>query len=109
MPLALWPDCVCAFRAAATDALDAAGESWRSAFESQAFGALRATVLAGLAVTVAIPSMVDNDLAILDPTTAGLPDLPAIDIRLYRGRGRATKAAASLAALIIEQVRDGRT
>ena len=104
LPMAMWPDGICAFRTAATDALDAAGRPWRSAFESQAFGALRATVLAGLAVTVAIPSMVDDDLQILDPDTAGLPRLPAIDIRLYRGRERATQAAASLADLIIERV-----
>lgn len=108
LPLALWPQGICAFRAAATAALDRAGLTWRSAYESQAFGALRATVKAGLAVTVAIPSMVDSELQILDPKAAGLPELPAIDIRLYRSTGRATRAAASLADLIVESVRDYR-
>lgn len=108
LPLALWPQGSCAFRAAATAALDRAGLVWRSAYESQAFGALRATVTAGLAVTVAIPSMVDSELQILDPKEANLPELPAIDIRLYRSTGRATRAAASLAELIVERVQEHR-
>lgn len=108
VPLALWPQGICAFRSAATSALDRAGRSWRSAYESQAFGALRATVTAGLSVTVAIPSMVDSELQILEPDEAGLPTLPTIDIRLYRSTGRATRAAASLAELILERVRDYR-
>lgn len=104
LPLATWPRDICAFRAAATAALDATGRSWRSAYESQAFGALRATVLAGLAVTIAVPSMVDTELEILDAEEAGLPGLPAIDIRLYRGAGRATPAAESLAGLILTRL-----
>lgn len=108
LPLAVWPQGICAFRAAATAALDRTGRPWRSAYESQAFGALRATVMAGLSVTVAMPSMVDSELQILDPKEAGLPELPAIDIRLYRSAGRATRAAASLADLILERVRDQR-
>ncbi|WP_423822455.1 LysR substrate-binding domain-containing protein [Salinisphaera sp. SPP-AMP-43] len=106
LPLATWPRDICSFRAAATAALDATEHPWRSAYESQAFGALRATVLAGLAVTIAIPTMVDPELQILEPDEAGLPALPSIDIRLYRGSGRATQAADSLAELIVERIRN---
>jgi len=108
LPLALWPQGICAFRSAATSALDAASRTWRSAYESQAFGALRVTVAAGLAVTVAIPSMVDASLEILDPEQANLPELPDIDIRLYRSPGRATRAAASLADIITDRIQDYR-
>ncbi|MES1951071.1 LysR family transcriptional regulator [Salinisphaera sp. S4-8] len=108
LPLALWPQGICAFRAAATEALDRAGLPWRSAYESQAFGALRVAVVAGLAVTVAIPSMVDSELEILDPRQAGLPELPSIDIRLFRREGRANRAASSLAELIVDRVRKQR-
>ena len=106
LPLAVWPQGSCAFRSAATAALDRAGIAWRSAYENQAFGALRATVIAGLAVTVAIPSMVDSELRILQPEEVGLPELPTIDIRLYRSTGRATLAATSLADLIVERVQN---
>jgi len=44
----------------------------------------------------------------LDPDTAGLPELPTMDIRLYRSPGRASQAVACLAELIIERVRDSR-
>lgn len=108
LPLALSLEGVCAFRTAATARLDAAGRRWRTAYESQAFATQRIPVGVGLAVTVAIPSLLSADLEILDPEAAGLPELPAMDIRLHRSPGRASHAADCLADLLIERIRDHR-
>ncbi|HET7314271.1 LysR family transcriptional regulator [Salinisphaera sp.] len=108
IPLSLSPEGVCAFRAAATARLDAAGQRWRIAYESPAFAAQRIPVGVGLAVTVAIPSLIGSDLEILAPETTGLPELPAMDIRLHRKPGRASRAADCLAELIVERIRDYR-
>lgn len=108
LPLALSLQGVCAFRTAATARLDAAGRRWRTAYESQAFATQRIPVSVGLAVTVAIPSLLGSDLEILDPDTTGLPELPTMDIRLHRSPGRASRAADCLAELLIERIRDHR-
>ncbi len=108
LPLAISPEGLCAFRAAATSHLDAQGMAWRTAYESQAFAAQRIPVAAGLAIAPTLPSLIGPDLEILDPATTGLPKLPTMDIRLYRSPGRASEAAACLAELIIEHVRDSR-
>jgi DNA-binding transcriptional LysR family regulator len=108
LPLAISPEGICAFRAAATTRLDAVGRRWRTAYEGQAFATQRVPVEAGLAVTVAIPSLVGTNLEILDSDTAGLPELPMIDIRLHRSPGRASQPATYLADLIVERVRDNR-
>ncbi len=104
LPLALWPDGTCAFRGAALGALTRQGRDWRLGYESQAFNALRASVLAGLTITVAIPSMIDPDLIELKPETGSLPVLPEIDIRLVRQAGPSTSASDSLAELIVDRV-----
>lgn len=108
LPLAISPEGFCAFRAAATARLDARGRDWRTAYEGQAFATQRIPVSAGLAIAVTIPSLVGPELEILDPETAGLPELPMMDIRLYRSPGRAGKAATFLAELVIERIRDSR-
>lgn len=104
LPLAIYPEGICEFRAAATSRLDAAGRRWRAAYESRAFTALRSPVSVGLAVTIAIPSMVDAGLEVLDPASTGLPELPFIDITLHRRPGRASSAANYLAELIIQRL-----
>lgn len=108
LPLALSLEGVCAFRNAATQRLDAAGRSWRTAYESQTFTTQRIPVSASLAVTVAIPSLLGPDLEILDASEAGLPELPLMDIRLHRSPGRASRAAGCLADLLVERIRDHR-
>lgn len=108
LPLALSLEGLCAFRTAAIASLDAANRRWRTAYESQAFATQRIPVSVGLAVTVAIPSLLGSDLEILDPSTAGLPELPTMDIRLHRSPGRASRAADCLAELLIERIRDHR-
>lgn len=108
LPLAMSPEGFCAFRAAATKRLDAMSRRWRTAYESQAFATQRIPVAAGLAIAVAIPSLIGPDLTILDPAEAELPELPMMDIRLHRSPGRAGRAAAYLTDLIIERIRDSR-
>src|SRR5699024_3627850 len=71
LPLALSLEGVCAFRSAATQRLDAVGRRWRTAYESETFTAQRIPVSVGLAVTVAIPSLLGPDLEILDAAEAG--------------------------------------
>jgi len=109
LPLALSLKGVCAFRHAATQRLNAAGKAWRTAYESETFAAQRIPVSVGLAITVTIPSLIGPDLEILDTETASLPELPAIDIRLQRSPGRSSRAARSLADLLIERIRDHRS
>lgn len=105
LPLALWPDGICTFRTASIKALESSELSWRVGYESESFDALRASVLAGLAITVAIPSMVDDALEILDPGSFNLPELPSIHIELVRGQGPTTRAIDCLAELIEDRVR----
>lgn len=108
LPLAISSADNCVFRAAAAAQLDAAGRQWRVAYDSHALAAQRVPVGVGLAVTATIPSLVGPDLEILDPATAQLPELPAMDVRLHRSPGRASQTAAYLADLLIERIRDNR-
>lgn len=108
LPLALSLEGVCAFRSAATAQLDQAGRRWRTAYESATFTIQRIPVSVGLAITVAIPSLLGSDLVILNSEEAGLPELPPIDIRLYRSPGRVSRAVECLADLLVERIRDHR-
>ena len=109
LPLAVTMDEACVFRSTATQCLDAMGRRWRTAYESQTFITQRMPVSVGLAVTVAIPSLLGPELEALDPAAANLPELPMIDIRLHRSPGRASRAAQGLAELLIERIRDHRS
>ncbi|ROO24203.1 LysR family transcriptional regulator [Salinisphaera orenii MK-B5] len=105
LPLALYPENTCEFRQAATRRLDAIGRAWRPAYVSQAFAALHSPVSAGLAVTVATPSMLGAHLEILDEDATGLPPLPEVDIAMHRRPGRLGYAARQLADLLVERLR----
>src|SRR5699024_8617741 len=109
LPLALSLKGVCAFRHAATQRLNAAGKAWRTAYESETFAAQRIPVSVGLAITVTIPSLIGPDLEILDTETASLPELPATVSRLQLRPSRSSRAARSLADLLIERIRDHRS
>ncbi|WP_162622773.1 LysR family transcriptional regulator [Salinisphaera orenii] len=109
LPLAMYPKGYCEFRSAATARLDAAGRAWRAAYESQTFAALSSPVGVGLAITLAIPSMVDKHMAILDPAACNLPELPKVDIAVHRSPGRTSKAVACLDELITTEVAPGTT
>ncbi|MFB4202538.1 HTH-type transcriptional regulator GltC [wastewater metagenome] len=107
LPLALYPEGTCEFRAAATSRLDDAGRPWRAAYVSQAFAALQSPVSVGLAVGVATPSMLGPGLTVLDPAETGLPALPGVEIALHRSTGRPSVATRRLTELIVSRLRDG--
>ncbi|RJS91430.1 LysR family transcriptional regulator [Salinisphaera sp. Q1T1-3] len=116
LALALGPDGGCAFRAAALEALAASGRDWRIAYEAQAFAPIAAPVGLGLAVTVAMPSMLADrpELMVLDHAVHGLPPLPDVALCLATAAGPASPAVAQLAALIMADIgpstdRGGRT
>lgn len=100
LALALGPDGACAFRSAATSALDRAGRAWRMAYEGQTFAALSAQVGLGLAVTVAVPSMLGAEHAVLNGPALGLPELPSVDLCLAYRAGTPSPATRRLAELI---------
>jgi DNA-binding transcriptional LysR family regulator len=85
IPLVLFePPCL--FRQTGLAALDDAGIPWRIAFTSPSLAGLWAAVGAGLGITVRTATGVPQNLRILD-ASAGLPNLPTIDLSLH-GAGR---------------------
>lgn len=92
----------CAFRPHLLSALDRVGLGWVAVFENANLDATRAAVGMDLAVSAWLASTVPADLDILTPE-AGLPELPAFAINLYRSAPTPTPAAAELA----RHLRDG--
>lgn len=92
LPLALYPS-GCLFRRWATEALDAAGRSWRLAFVGQGLAAVAAVAAEGLALTVVKAGTLPRNLRAV-AASDGLPDLPEADVRLHRAQ--APTAAAAL-------------
>lgn len=80
VPLAVF-DPPCAFRSAATAALDANAIPWSVAFNSGSLAGLWSAVGAGLGVTVRTPIFIPSQLERLGSTT-GLPDLPTVTLNL---------------------------
>jgi DNA-binding transcriptional LysR family regulator len=81
VPLALF-DSPCFFRDMGIEALSRARLPWRLAMTTPSLAGLWCGVRAGLGVTVRTALFLPSNLAIL-PDSAGLPVLPAIDIKLY--------------------------
>jgi len=100
LPLALYPS-GCLLRRWATEALDAAGRSWRLAFVGQGLAAVAAVAAEGLAFTVVKAGTLPRNLQAV-VASDGLPDLPEADIRLHRAQ---TSSAA--AALLSEHLAAG--
>jgi DNA-binding transcriptional LysR family regulator len=102
LPLALL-DGPCAFRRAATSALDAAGVPWRLTFTSPSLPAIWAAVEAGLGATVRTPLGVP---ARLEAGWRGrrLPRLPAVGLWLCGG-GDLSPAAAELQQILVDTLR----
>lgn len=73
----------CSFRAAAVDALTAAGREWRQVFASPGLAGLWAAVTAGLGVTIRTTTGMPPHLCALDPQRAGLPMLGNVDLMLH--------------------------
>lgn len=103
LPLALYPQGICIFRDSALSVLSEAGLRWRIVYTSQSLAGLRTAVKAGLGITVAIPSMLDQDLKNLGPDSE-LPELPKVEIALHRAPGRPKEPARVLANLLSERL-----
>lgn len=94
----------CRLRAAATDALDAAGLPWRVVYSSPSLSGVWAAVAAGLGLTVRTRFGLPASLAVLAAPQHGLPPLPHIGLALHRAQDRLPEAAARLHALVRECV-----
>ena len=100
LPLAIFaPGCV--YRAAALEALDDAGRAWRHDYNSPSRDGLDVAVSAGLAVTIVAASALRRELRVLGPAQ-GFPDLPMIEIFLFRPPGEASAPIAMLAEVIAD-------
>ncbi|PFH11117.1 DNA-binding transcriptional LysR family regulator [Collimonas sp. PA-H2] len=99
-------DAPCLLRDLASNALDAAGISWRHAFTSASLSALWAASAAGLGLTVRTPIGMPASLRILDPQEAGLPRLPSIGLSLYRAQTIAGPAVNRLEELLLQAVQE---
>jgi DNA-binding transcriptional LysR family regulator len=105
VPLALAPD-GCMFREWAIAAMDAAGRKWRLAYMSPSHAAVEAAVAAGLAVSVFKAGTVAHGLRLLGARD-GFRRLPAVDIVLHRAPDLRNLAAARLAEMLGDTLRDG--
>lgn len=94
----------CRLRAAATDALDAAGLPWRLVYSSPSLSGVWAAVAAGLGVTVRTRFGLPPTLAPLTAQEHGLPALPPIGLALHRAQRQLPEAAARLHELVREAV-----
>lgn len=81
LPLSM-VDSTCAFRPSVMDALRAHGLEWRTVYENGNFETNVATVLADLAVTAGLSSLVPKGLEALNGES-GLPELPPFQISLF--------------------------
>ncbi|MBV8913450.1 MAG: LysR family transcriptional regulator [Acetobacteraceae bacterium] len=103
LPLALAAE-HCAWRMAATRALDAAGRRYRIAYNSATQIGTHAPVIAGLAVTVSTTSWLPEGLRPLRPEE-GLPPLPDFGILLLKGPEARQPVTDALAAYIADTFR----
>ncbi len=87
LPLAVFAP-GCAYRAAAMDALDAAGRAWRIAYSSTSLAGVQAAVLTGLAVGLLPQSTLLKGMIVLGEAE-GLPPLPGYGITLHTAPGHA--------------------
>lgn len=94
----------CSWGGAAVRALQAAGRRYRIAYMSASQAGALTPVLAGLAVTISIPSWLPQGVMALRPGE-GLPPLPEFAILLLRSRQQATPATEALADYMNETFR----
>lgn len=96
----------CLFRTAAIQALDRAGLSWRIAFESPSLGGLWAAGAAGLGIALRTGIGLPASLRPLAPGEAGLPPVPILGLALHRAAATPGPAAARLAEIILQELRE---
>src|ERR1700712_587938 len=101
LPVALYPQ-GCLFRKWAAEALDKARRPWRLAFVSHSLAAVEAIAAQGLAVTVVKSGTFPSRLR-ARPARAGMPKLPAADIRLHRA-SKLSRAASLLADHLVSAI-----
>lgn len=94
LPLVLLPD-PCFYRRAAADALAGIGMQWTQACFSSTMAGVRATVIAGLGITIMGQSEVTEGLRIIGSELA-LPQLPPATIMIYYRNHDLDEAAQSL-------------
>ena len=91
----------CSWAGAAVRALAKAGRRYRIAYMSGSQAGTLAPVLAGLAVTISIPSWLPDGITALKPGEL-LPDLPDFAILMLKARQGAGPAADALATYMAE-------
>jgi DNA-binding transcriptional LysR family regulator len=97
LPLALFgPGCI--YRDIAVRELEKAGRRYRHAYNSASREGLNAAVAAGLAVTILPRRMLDGGLRVLG-AEEGFPELPEMEISLYRGSARPSPPVTVFAEL----------
>ena len=96
----------CSFRAAAIEALDAAGLPWRLVFTSPSLSGLWAAAEGGLGLTVRTTVNMPKTLVALDPAASGLPALPTVPLALHSAEGEPAPAVARLMDILLETIRD---
>jgi DNA-binding transcriptional LysR family regulator len=94
----------CSWGGAAIRALEAAGRRYRIAYMSGSQAGSLAPVLAGLAVTISIPSWLPEGIVALKPGES-LPPLPEFAILMLKARRKAEPAVDALAAYMKETFR----
>jgi DNA-binding transcriptional LysR family regulator len=95
LPLVLLPN-PCFYRRAAADALSASGVQWTEACLSSTMAGVRATVIAGLGITVMGQSEVTEGLRIIG-SEFSLPQLPPAAIMIYYRSNDFNESTRSLA------------
>lgn len=106
LPLVLL-DAPCPVREMVTAALDRAGIPWRHAFSSSSLAALWAASAAGLGLTVRTSFGLPRSVKALDASAAGLPELPAMSLWLYRAQAQPEATVARLADLLRQAMLQG--
>ncbi len=101
LPLVLSPQ-PCVYRAAAIQALEAAGHSWRLVFSSASHAGKAAAVKAGMGITVLPRMMTPKDLPLMP--SADMPELEDIHVSLLK-HDQTNPAVNSFEAFVFQKLR----
>jgi DNA-binding transcriptional LysR family regulator len=103
LPLAMLPPANL-YRTVALNALERSGRDWKIVCESASIGGLYAAVMSGLAISVVAKSTVTSDVREVG-RSEGLPDLPNIELILYRAPDAMSEAVRCLEGYIQRKLR----
>jgi len=93
-------DAPCLMRSAATNTLDRAGIPWRVTFSSASLSGIWAAVSAGLGISVRTRVGLPKHLQILED----LPELPTINLMLYRAQAESSPLVNELEEIILSNL-----